>query len=43
MGMLLLLLVVLLLNILAALVRRWRLRRDTGLAGLYGRHARGMA
>lgn len=36
----LLLLVVLLLNILAALVRRWRLRRDTGLAGLYGRHAR---
>jgi len=39
----LLLLVVLLLNILAALVRRWRLRRDTGLAGLYGRHARGMA
>ncbi|AUL16129.1 ABC transporter, permease protein [Bordetella bronchiseptica MBORD675] len=39
----LLLLVVLLLNILAALVRRWRLRRDTGLAGLYGRHARSMA
>ncbi|KDC45769.1 ABC transporter permease [Bordetella bronchiseptica] len=39
----LLLVVVLLLNILAALVRRWRLRRDTGLAGLYGRHARGMA
>lgn len=39
----LLLLVVLLLNILAALVRRWRLRCDTGLAGLYGRHARGMA
>ncbi|AOB27404.1 MULTISPECIES: ABC transporter permease [Bordetella] len=39
----LLLLVVLLLNILAALVRRWRLRRDTGLAGLYGRHARSVA
>ncbi|MCD0503036.1 ABC transporter permease [Bordetella petrii] len=33
---LLLLLVVLLLNILAAIVRRWRERRDAGLAGLFG-------
>jgi len=34
---LLLLLVVLLLNMLAAVVRRWRERRDAGLAGLFGR------
>src|SRR5690606_17693742 len=33
---LILLLVVLLLNILAALVRRWRERRDAGLSGLFG-------
>jgi len=34
---LLLLLVVLLLNMLAAVVRRWRERRDAGLAGIFGR------
>src|SRR3546814_3010583 len=34
---LLLLFVVLLLNVLAALVRRWRERRDAGLSGLFGR------
>jgi len=33
---LLLLFVVLLLNVLASLVRRWRERRDAGLAGLFG-------
>jgi len=33
---LILLLVVLLLNILAAFVRRWRERRDAGLSGLFG-------
>ncbi len=39
----LLLLVVLLLYSLVVWVRLCRLLRDTGLAGLYGRHARGMA
>ncbi|OZI54143.1 ABC transporter permease [Bordetella genomosp. 4] len=38
---LLLLCVVLLLNMLAAVVRRWRERRDAGLSGLFGRAGAG--